>query len=306
MDYFLVMDCFDEKMVDFRSISIRGRLITREGLHQIRTTIEAYWHEGRSAISRRLCQHWNWRQTNGQLKEMACRDLLLRLERMGLIVLPPRQSIKVNRKRIAPVPQAFEQTNVIPLTDRVDAYQSITIQMVRGSPKERLWDSLVHRYHYLGCPQIVGAYLKYVVYLDGQLAACLAWSSAAWKVGCRDRFIGWSAQQRQNKLNAVANNVRFLILPWVQVKHFASKTLALCSRALGSDWRLAFGEELVLLETFVDGSRFQGTCYRAANWLYLGQTKGSAKRGASYHHHGITKAVFVYPLRHDFRRRLCQ
>lgn len=295
----------DERMVDFASITIRGRLITVDVLQEIRNTIEAHWDNGRSAISRKLCQRWNWQQTNGRLKEMACRDLLLRLERMCLIVLPPRQCIKVNHKKIAPIPQAFEEINIPPLNGRVDAYQSINTQMVRGSHKERLWDSLVHRYHYLGYTPIVGAYLKYIVYLDGQLAACLAWSSAAWKIGCRDRFIGWSAEQRQNKLSAIANNARFLILPWIQVKHFASKTLALCSRVLISDWQQAFGEELVLLETFVDSSRFRGTCYRAANWLYLGQTKGSAKRGASYHHHGISKAVFVYPLRHDFRRRLC-
>lgn len=294
----------DEKITDFSPFTIRGRQMTPTVLEEIRGAIETYWHAGRSVISQVLCEQWNWRRANGHLKDMACRELLLRLERLGLIALPPRRSVKINYRRIPPIPPAFEERNLPRLDGRVDSYRRITIEMVRGSEKERLWDTLVHRYHYLGCAPIVGAYLKYVVYLDDHVVACLAWGSAAWKVGCRDRFIGWRPEQRQKRLSAIANNVRFLILPGVQVQHLASKALALCRRALLSDWPQVFGEALVLLETFVDGSRFRGTCYRADNWLYLGETKGSAKRGACYYHHGLTKAVFVYPLRHDFRRRL--
>jgi len=294
----------DEKIVDFSPLTIRGRQITPTVLEEIRGAIETHRHAGRSVISRTLCEQWNWRQTNGLLKDMACRELLLRLERLGLIALPPRRSVKSNYKRIPLLPSAFEESNLPRLNGRVDSYRQMTIEMVRGSEKEKLWDALVHRYHYLGCTPIVGAYLKYVVALDDHVVACLAWGSAAWKVGCRDRFIGWRPEQRQKRLSAIANNVRFLILPGVQVQHCASKALALCRRALLSNWPQAFGEELVLLETFVDDARFRGTCYRADNWLYLGETKGSAKRGASYHHHGHAKAVFVYPLRHDFRRRL--
>lgn len=293
----------DEKIVDFSLPTIRGRRITPTVLDEIRGVIDTHRHAGRSVISRVLCGQWNWRQTNGRLKDMACRELLLRLERLALITLPPRRSVKSNYKRIPPIPPAFEESNLPRLDGRVDSYR-ISIEMVRGSEKERLWDALVHRYHYLGCAPIVGAYLKYVVSLDDHLVACLAWGSAAWKVGCRDRFIGWRSEQRPKRLSAIANNVRFLILPGVQVQHLASKALALGRQALIADWPQVFAEELVLLETFVDSSRFRGTCYRADNWLYLGQTKGSAKRGASYHHHGLAKAVFVYPLRHDFRRRL--
>jgi hypothetical protein len=295
----------DEKIIGFSPLTIRGRQITPTVLEEIRGAIDTHRHAGRSVISQLLCEQWNWRQANGHPKDMACRELLLRLERLGLIALPPRRSVKSNYKRIPPIPPAFEESNLPPLNGRVDSYQHMSIEMVRGSEKEMLWDALVHRYHYLGCTPIVGAYLKYVVSLDDHVVACLAWGSAAWKVGCRDRFIGWPPEQRQKRLSAIANNVRFLILPGVQVQHLASKALALCRRALISDWPKIFGEALVLLETFVDSSRFRGTCYCADNWLYLGQTKGSAKRGASYHHHGLAKAVFVYPLCYDFRRRLC-
>lgn len=154
---------------------------------------------------------------------------------------------------------------------------------------------------------IIRGFIIYIkIPVNHQLAACIGWGSAAWKVGCRDRFIGWNTEQRKNNLWGIANNVRFLILPWVDVKHFASKALALSTRALTTDWWLIFSQQLALVETFVDRSRFRGTCYRAANWIYLGDTKGVAKSGASYQHHGIIKAVFVYPLHRDFQQRLCQ
>jgi len=149
----------DEKII------IRGRQITPTVLEEIRSTIDTHPHAGRSVISRLLCERWNWRQTNGYLKEIACRELLLRLERMGLVTLPPPQRVKVNRKTILPLPQAFEENHLPSLGGRVDSYHNLTIAMVRGSHKENLWDSLVERYHYLGHAPIVGAYLKYVVYL---------------------------------------------------------------------------------------------------------------------------------------------
>jgi hypothetical protein len=292
-------------MSELASIHLRGRDITDDVLQFIQETISTHWTEGRSAISRLLCVHWNWRQNNGGLKDIACRDLLLRLERLRLIQLPPRQSQKANYRIIQPLPAEFDENTAPPLTGRVDAFSRLHLEMVRGRENESLWDALVDRYHYLGCRTIVGGYLKYLAYLDGQLVACLGWGSAAWKVGCRDRFIGWTAAQRQQRLGSLANNVRFLILPWIRVQHLASKTLALSARLLPLDWQRVFADELCLLETFVDRSRFQGTCYKAANWLEVGQTKGSAKRGASYYRHGLTKTVLVYPLRPDFHARLC-
>jgi hypothetical protein len=288
------------------SKTIRGRLITSDVLEEINQTIEKNWSLGRTAISRILCQQWDWRQNNGQLKAMACRDLLLRLEREKLVTLPPRLRHNNNQKKTIWTPDRFDTLDSQPIIGRVDQFNPIHLELVRGSHKEKLWDYLIDHYHYLGYRHIVGSYLKYLIYLNHQLAACVGWGSAAWKVGCRDRFIGWNTEQRQHNLAGIANNSRFLILPWVAVKQFASKALALSTGALATDWWYAFSQPLVLVETFVDRSRFHGSCYRAANWLYLGDTKGLAKSGASYQPHGIIKAVFVYPLHRDFKRRLCQ
>jgi hypothetical protein len=176
--------------------------------------------------------------------------------------------------------------------------------MVRQTPDEALWDYLVDHHHYLGRPWIVGSYLKHLVYLDGRLVACLGWGSAAWKVGCRDAFIGWDAETRKANLHKVVNNVRFLILPWVRVEHLASKVLALNLRVLASDWRRFYCHTIAMAETFVDTERFQGTCYKAANWSRIGVTKG---RGKYDRHNKCTesvKAVYLYPLIPRFREQL--
>ncbi len=149
-----------------------------------------------------------------------------------------------------------------------------------------------------------GSYLKYLAYLDDRLVACLGWGSASWNVACRDSFIGWSTPLRKKNLAKVVNNVRFLILPWVKVEHLASKILAMNIRCLADDWRFLYGETIVLLETFVDMARFQGTCYRAANWRYVGKTRGIAKSGNDHCYHGQPKAVYLYPLARDFRESL--
>ncbi len=287
-------------------ITIRTRRISATELDYIRHTIAMHWDTGRSAISRILCEHWDWRQGNGQFKGMACRDLLLRLEQMAYIDLPPRQKEKNNCRTIAELPECYRPGNVTVLTGRIDSYRHLQIELASGKKQRELWDSLMASYHYLGCTPIVGSCLKYLLYLDAQLVGGMGWGSAAWKVACRDQYIGWTTAQRQKNLNAIANNVRFLILPWINISHLASKALALASQKLIFDWQQRFGEAVLLAETFVDRSRYAGTSYRAANWDYLGTTAGWGKRGASYHHHGRLKSVFVYPLRRDFRARLCR
>ena len=287
-------------------ITIRKRVITSHELDYIRRTITTHWDAGRSAISRILCEHWDWRQPNSQLKGMACRELLLRLERMGYVFLPARINEKNNSRTIVKLPERYRLKNVIPLTGRVDFYRTLHIELATDKTQRDLWDSLIDSYHYLGYTPVVGSCLKYLVYLDDQLVCCMGFGSAAWKVGCRDQHIGWTTDQRKKNLNNIANNVRFLILPWVNIRHLASKILALCLRQLIADWKDRFCEKLLLAETFVDSSKYQGTSYRAANWHYLGETTGSGKRGASYHHHGIIKSVFVYPLHPNYRQRLCR
>jgi len=279
----------------------RSRDLGPQDICFIQRTVAQFYGKGRSHISRALCQAWGWVQPNGKLKEYAARDLLLRLEEKGFIELPARLRPKNNLKR-----NSFAQTPLFcntPLEGLLSQYGEASLRLV--SPTESyLWDYLVHHYHYLGRPGLVGEHLRYLAFLNGQVVACLGWASAAFKVKDRDRFIGWEASTRRKRLLFIANNSRFLILPWVRVPHLASKLLALSLRRLSHDWQTSYGHPLYLAETFVDTSRFQGTCYQAANWVYVGQTQGSGKRGNRYYDHGQSKAMYLYPLHRNFRRKL--
>jgi hypothetical protein len=177
----------------------------------------------------------------------------------------------------------------------------LELKMVWQTPWEGLWDHLIRQYHYLGYTRMAGARLKYLAFAQGRPIAALGWCSAAFKVQARDCFIGWTAIQRRVHLKQVANNNRFLILPWVAIPCLASHLLSRNIQLLPRNWYKAYGQELLLLETFVDPQRFQGTCYRAANWMPVGVTKGSAKRGRRYYRHGSPKEVLVYVLNAHFR-----
>jgi hypothetical protein len=280
----------------------RTRELTRLDIDNIRQTVALHASKGRSHISRVLCQEWNWLQPNGEYKEYAARDLLLRLEEEGHITLPPRLRPKNNlkRKSFAQIP-IFNQT---PLCGSVGQFAGFDITLVDNTGDDYLWGFLLHHYHYLGLPRLVGEHLRYLAYLNGQIVACLAWASAAFKVKSRDDIIGWDSDTRRHRLHLLANNTRFLVLPWIRVKHLASKILSLNCRRLSDDWYRRYRHRLFLAETFVDTARFAGTCYKAANWRYVGHTSGSAKRGNCYSHHGQPKAVYLYPLARHFEKEL--
>lgn len=279
----------------------RGRDLCAVDIAFVRATIAAHYAGGRSFIAQVLCEHWAWRQPNGAYKGFAARDLLLRLEEAGHVTLPPRKAVKNNRAepRFDRIPRYAES----PLSGRVGDHPPPRIVEVSG-PERYLWDYLVHHYHYLGRPRLVGEHLKQLVFIEAQVVGCLGWASAAWKSAPRERWIGWDLAQKRARLPLVANNVRFLLLPWVRVAHLASKVLALSTRGLSAAWQARYGHPVVLAETFVDLGRFQGTCYRAANWQSLGTTGGHAKRGNAYHRHGVAKALYVYPLHRHFRETL--
>ena len=280
----------------------RSRKLTRRDIDFIQATITQHYSRGRSHISRVLCQVWNWTQPNGKLKEYAARDLLLRLEEKGFVKLPARLSQKNNLKR-----KSFDQIPLFvkeQLGGSIGNYSYPVIRPAASSQDKYLWDYLVHNYHYLGCPRLVGEYIRHLVYIDDQVVACLAWASAAWKIKAREQFIGWNEDTKRKNLYLVVNNTRFLIPPWIEVKYLASRVLSLSLKRLVQDWQRAYSHPIYLAETFVDTARFQGTCYRAANWQYVGQTKGSAKRGNTYRHHGRPKAIYLYPLHRHFRRYL--
>jgi hypothetical protein len=229
------------------------------------------------------------------------RDLLLHLEEKGWIELPPHLGPKNNLK-----PNLFTQAPLFcntPLEATLSQYGNLCQQWV--TPRESdLWDYPVHDHHCLGRASLVGEPLRYLAFLNAQGVARLGWASAAFKVEGRDQFIGRDVPTRHKHLCFVAPPVRFLILPWVHIKPLASKVLAFHLRRLSNDWQTIYGHPLSLAETFVDLSRFQGTCYQASNWIDVDRTKGSAKRGNGYHPHDQPKAISLYPLHREFRRKL--
>ena len=235
---------------------------------------------------------------------MACRELLLTMNRKDLITLPPRLTSANNEKRNRTIPAVNIDRS--PLQQKLASLGLVDLQPVRNTKLEPLYNSLIHQHHYLGYRQIVGNHLKYIAFIADRPIACLGWGSAAWKLKSRDDFIGWNAKTRENNLHFVANNTRFLILPWVFVKCLASKLLALNARRICNDWLQTYKYPLYLLETFVENSRFKGTCYKAANWILTGQTKGTAKKGHIHLNHGNIKNVYLYPLRKDFRKKLIE
>ena len=281
--------------------SYRSRNLTSEDIDTIKKLIACHYQKGRTKISKILCETWNWTQPDGKLKEYAARDLLLRLEENGYIKLPPRIKRNNNHKK-----NRYDQ---IPFYVRSSLEGAISKfpgpQVLRADKTDRyLWNYLIHHYHYLGLPTLVGEHVQHLVFIKDQVVACLAWASAAWKVASRDQVIGWDEQTKRKKLYLLSNNTRFLILPWVNIKHLASKVLALSLKQLVADYKEKYNHPVLLAETFVDTARFKGTCYKASNWQYAGMTKGSAKKGNTYIYHGQPKAVYLYPLHRHFKELL--
>ena len=292
-----------------QKLILRGRPVTFQDLNLIRSLVDQYQQQGRTFISKELCRIWNWHQPNGALKDMACRELLRCLEQKGLITLPLKK-ININRKpkklSLPVLPLGFESQRheTHPLTGRLKEFLPIDLKMVRGSPEEALHNSLIHQYHYLGYRQIVGPCLKYMASIQSHPIACLSWGAAAWKVACRDQFIGWSPSTRSKNLFLVVNNTRFLILPWVRIPYLASHLLSQNIKVLASDWYRWYHYRPVLLETFVDTERFSGTSYKAANWLWVGRTQGRGKNDRNHQRILPIKEVFLYPLKKEFREIL--
>jgi hypothetical protein len=279
----------------------RGRAISREDVRFIHKLIADNPQAHRRALSIRLCEAWNWRQPNGVLCDGVCRGLLLALDRAGEIRLPAPRRPPVPRWR-AP---AAVGVLAAPVEARLSELPSIQIRQVRRTGDEALVDSLIAQHHYLGYARPVGEHLKYLVTAEGWPIACFCWSSAPRHLGPRDRYIGWSAQGRKAKLRYLAYQSRFLILPWVRVPHLASHLLGRMSRQLSEDWQERYAHPIYFTETFVDPQRYRGTCYRAANWVYLGMTTGRGKDAPTKRPNRPLKQVYGYPLVKDFRRRLC-
>lgn len=288
-------------------IHLQGRTLTEADLSHIRNLIAAHpaWHRRR--ISQELAQAWNWRTDSGRLKEMAARTLLLKLSRGGWVTLPPPRRPPVQRKS-RPLELPGLDATPAPINASLHELAPLTIEPLHTKhPHYPAFTRYLARHHYLGHRGPVGEHLAYLARdRHGRDVACLLFGAAAWKVAARDRFIGWDDATRAKRLNWTTNNTRFLVLPWVRVPHLASYLLARTLRRLRADWQAKYGHPIHLLETFVDRSRFKGTCYRAANWICVGQTQGRSRQDRHNTLRVPVKDIYLYPLVPDFRERLCR
>jgi len=257
-----------------------------------------------------LAERWQWRAASGQLKDMAARTMLLKLHERGLIELPVRRRLATPR-RANPEPDLFAAAPVEPVVTSLSALRPLQVQVVRSrDPDYARFERHLRQHHYLGHRGPVGENLGYLIRSrDGVDLACLLFGAAAWQCAARDRWIGWTAEQRAQRLALVANNARFLILPSVVVPHLASHVLSQIAGRIDRDWQQRYGHPVHLLETFVQPDRFRGTCYQAANWIRVGQTTGRTRQSARHRDnavHAPVKDVYLYPLTADARRHLCR
>jgi len=290
------------------AVTYRGRAVSSEDVAFIRRLIAAHPGSSRRALSQELCRAWGWKQPNGALCDMVCRGLLLALERAGRIELPPQRQRPLNplAERKKPSVARLVHVDRTPLHAKLQEIRPLEFRSVRRTADEPLFNALIEAHHYLGYTQPVGAHLKYLVTALGRPVACVVWSSPPFQLGCRDRFIGWSAEARRRNLHLIAYNPRFLILPWIFVPHLASHILGRMTRMLPGEWQRVYGHPVHFVETFVDPERFRGTCYRAANWQVLGHTSGRGKDAPTKCRTRPIKAVLGYPLTRRFRELLAE
>lgn len=286
------------------AVRVQGRWLEPEAVEAIRELIRTHPEWSRRRLSEVLCRQWDWRNGAGRLKDMATRSLLVKLEARGLIELPARRRAASNRMAA----QSFTRFrgDRSRLRARLSHVGALEVEEVsRKETARRELEAALAEFHYLGYRGTVGENLQYTVRdAGGRLLAGLVFGSAAWQCAVRDRWIGWSAEERACRLHLVTNNMRFLILPWVEVRYLAGRVLSRVLRRLSQDWEAKYGHRIVLVETFVETERFRGTCYRAANWRRLGETRGRSRQDREHRLRVATKTVYVYPLVRQFRRGL--
>jgi hypothetical protein len=284
-------------------ITYKGKTITPIEIDFIRKLIRKNPDDSRRLLSKKLCELWNWKQANGSLRDMYCRSFMLQLHRLGYISLPAPKMRPPNPlvKRKKPESITVDQS---PVNKKVSEIQPLIFKQVRGSHLEKVYNGLISGYHYLGYCHPIGEHLKYVVYWDENPISCLAFSSAPWHIGARDRYIGWDKEMRKRNLHLIVYNTRFLILPWIRVKNLASHILSRIVKILPFDWQKYYTHPVYFVETFVDTEKFLGTCYKAANWRYLGKTTGRGKNDQTNKPNRSIKAVWAYPLTKNFRSML--
>ena len=282
---------------------IQGREIARSDIELVRQLISTNPSWGRTRLSKELCILWNWKNSGGRLKDMACRSLLLKLQKQKLLTLPAPKNKANNDKRNSSIRPVLHSS--LPISARLKDLSLVQIKPVEDRNELGLFNCFLSLYHYLGFSGTVGENLKYMAYdsSDSPLA-CLLFGSAAWACGPRDDFVGWDREKRSKNLFLTTNNTRFLILPWVSVKYLASHILSKVCQRIKDDWEHKYGHPVYLLETFVERGRFAGTCYKASNWTCVGMTKGRSRNDRYSTMKVPVKDIYLYQLVKRFRKVL--
>ncbi len=284
-------------------IKYRDRTGSAEDIQIINSILRENPTISRRALSVKFCKKTGWSQPNGSLCDMIARGYMLVLYRKGYISLPPKKQNPANPFLLRKKPDTVDIDKTEVNTNLKQIIPLKFIQ-VRRTSLEKLFNSLIQEHHYLGYVQPVGEHLKYIVYAGARPVACLAFSSAPRHIGPRDKFIGWDQLSRKQNIHLICYNTRFLILPWINVKYLASHILAKIAGIISNDWNKIYNHPVYYIETFVDKQRFSGTCYKAANWICLGDTKGLGKMSQDKIVNRSIKAIYGYPLSKDFRKIL--
>jgi hypothetical protein len=277
--------------------------MTPERIEQINKLISdnPEWH--RTKLSQELCKIWDWRGENGQIKDVSCRDVLRALDGAGKIALPQR--VKNGRLKGGADKVALMLHNMSPIEAPLSELTPPTVEVVTDKYDLMEFKSYIEQHHYLGYDRNIGENIKYFVYDQyGRRLACLMFGSAAWSCKPRDAYIGWGRERRITALKYMTNNSRFLIFPWVKSLCLASHILSLICRRISSDWVAKYAHPVYILETFVECSRFRGSCYKAANWIHMGRTTGHGRNSKTSIGTLPIKDIYVYPLHKRFREML--
>jgi hypothetical protein len=283
-------------------VTFSGRTFTAGEVDLMREIAGDYAGLGVTEIARTVCELLEWKRPTGGVKNHECRLLLEKLQGEGRLTLPAVRLLGGRGRRKVEIPAAEALPD--PITGSAESFRSLQLNLVKGEDDSRRWRQCVEQHHYLGCPVPYGAHLRYWVQQEGRALACLLWTSPAWRMKPRDAWIGWTDQERRQNLQRIVNNGRFLILPWVRVRGLASMILARSARQLPEDWEAHYGYRPLLLETLVDSQRFKGTCYRAANWIHVGQTAGRGRMDRHNLRQEPVKDIYLYPLTPRARQRL--
>jgi hypothetical protein len=285
------------------SIIIRRRVLTPLAVEEIKELIKLEGIKGRSHISKRLCEIWDWRQSNGTYKEIACREILRKLSEKGYIEIPERlrkSGIKPGYKNRINKPEGIDTREI---ECKIKEIGEIKIDLVETSEQREYYKGIVGTYHYLGYRPSIGENVRYLIYVEGRILSCIGFSASAWRVSCRDKYLEIEEKTREEKLRKIAGNDRFLILPWVKVTNLASTILSRVLRRIEKDWEKKYQNKIEIIETFVEKERFKGTCYKASNWRYLGETVGRGRNDRKNEKNQPIKEVYIYELKKDKRKR---